>query len=105
MPAELESEPPAAAGVVELRDRQGAAWTLELDERGPMRWRGPGSSPPAETLEWIRDGAGGRLTLGGGVEVRWKEVARERLRGAAPAVETDSPATPPCAVDHGLDLP
>jgi hypothetical protein len=105
MPAELDAPPPDGVGVVELRDRQGVTWSLERDERGPVRWRRSGALPDAETLEWTRDGAGGRLTLAGAaVEVRWKEVARERLRTAPPPIEPELSALPPCAADDGLDL-
>ena len=80
----------ARSGEIAHRDGQGRSWRIGFDARGVARWRLEGEGEP---LDWSRDGAGGRLVLGGAaVEVRWKEVARERLREPPPG-----PATAPAA--------
>ena len=84
-------------GEVSHVDGEGRTWRVVFDERGLARWR---LEDGGEPLVWNREERGGRLELGSpAVEVRWKEVARESLRTAAPDPADASAGGPECVLE------
>jgi hypothetical protein len=88
---------PAETGSFAFTDPAGRAWRATLEAGTLVEWS---LSAAAGDLEWRREAPGGRLELAAErLEIRWREVAREALRGTAPALPADLDSAPECSLE------
>jgi len=89
---------PAEAGSFAFTDPVGRRWRATLEAGTLVEW-----SVAAATgeLAWRLEERGARLELAAGqLEIRWREVAREPLRGTAPVLPADLDSSPECSLEN-----
>jgi hypothetical protein len=88
---------PAVEGSFDFDDSAGRRWRATLAGGKLVRWSVAGE---AGEVEWRLDDGGARLELAAArLEIRWREVAREPLRGTAPALPAELESAPECAFE------
>ena len=91
----------SSAEEIEYQSLDGRRWTARLDSGRPLSWvLWEGERP---VLWWSRQGAGGMLSHRQGIQIRWREVVSEPLRG--PLVDLQVPSGYQPAVCDASHLP